>query len=166
MRKRKFLALAAVAPLAAACGAEAPQAAPPTPVVIQPTAVPMANKIVLYGDMVLFAGQDNPEVCTLRNRFKRGESVGFRMTAIYPLTGEYAETSTLTVKLADGMTIPMNWRGTGSNPRKWLWTGKWVVPETAPLGIMKYTVDARDNQGKTGTFAPFDIANSQLTIVA
>ena len=167
MRKRTFLALAATAPLAAACGAEAQQAAPTAaPVVVQPTAVPMANKIILYGDMALFAGQDNPEVCTLRNRFKHGESVGFRMTAISPLTGQLDETADLTVKLANGTTIPMTWRGTGSNPRNWLWTGKWVVPDNAPLGIMKYSVDGKDKDGRTGTFAPFDVANSQLTIVA
>jgi hypothetical protein len=166
MTKRTLLFVTLAAPLAAACR-QAPQAAatPSPPAPAQPTPVPMANKIILYGDMALFAGADNPENCTLRNRFRRGEPVGFRMTAIYPLTGEFAETAELTVKLQTGETIPMRWRGTGDNPRRWLWTAKWVVPENAPLGVIRYTVEARDKEGRTGTFAPFDIQNSLLTIV-
>jgi hypothetical protein len=169
MRRRILLVQVAVAPLAAACGAEAQRAVPTSVPAVVPTAAPpppMADKIILYGDMALFAGADNPESCTLRSRFKRGEAVGFRMTAIYPLTGQYAETAALTVKLANGVDIPMNWRGTGSNPRNWLWTGKWVIPADAPLGITRYTVEGKDKDGKTGKFAPFDVENSQLTIVA
>ncbi|HEU5318995.1 MAG TPA: hypothetical protein VFX49_22990 [Chloroflexota bacterium] len=170
MKKRSIVIAALSAPLAAACGGEAqkavpttmPAAAPP----VQPTAVPMANKIILFGDMALFDNASNPENCVLKSRYRRGEGVGFRMSAIYPLTGEFAETAELTVKLANGETIPMRWRGTGNDPRKWLWTAKWVVPETAPIGIMKYTVDAKDKEGRTGSFAPFDVQASQLTIVA
>ena len=169
MRKRKVMTLAVAAPLAAACG-DAPQAAPTPPAAApppaQPTALPMANKIVLFGDMALFAGGSNPENCVLKSRYKRGEPVGFRMSAIYPLTGQFAETAELTVKLANGESVPMRWRGTGDNPRNWLWTAKWVVPDNAPIGVMRYTVDAKDKEGKTGTFAPFDIESSLLTIVA
>ena len=172
MRKRKFLALAAVAPLAAACGGEASKAAAPAAPtaapVIQPTAAPppMANKIVLYGDMALFAGGDNPENCVLKSRYKHGDGVGFRMTAIYPLTGQFAETADLTVKLGTGETLPMRFRGTGTNPHPGMWTAKWTVPDNAPLGVMKYTVEAKDKEGRSGTFAPFDVEASQLTIVA
>lgn len=167
MKKRQFMFMALAAPLAAACG-ESPQAIPtavPAPPPPQPTAVPMANKIVLYGDMALFAGRDNPENCVLKSRYQRGEGVGFRMSAIYPLTGEFAETADLTVKLASGDTIPMRYRGTDP-ARKGFWTAKWVVPDDAPLGIMRYTVDAKDKDGRTGTFAPFDVDASLLTIVA
>lgn len=167
MRKRPLFTLAVAAPLAAACGAEAqkvePTAAPPP---VRPTAIPMANKIILYGDMALFDTPANPDNCILKSRFRRGEAVGFRMTAIMPLSGEIDETADLTVKLANGESVPMRWRGTGDNPRKWLWTGKWVVPETAPVGVMKYTVEAKDKEGRTGTFAPFDVVSSMLTIVA
>lgn len=169
MSRRKFLALTLSAPLAAACAGEAPAALPtaaPVPTVAQPTAVPMANKLILYGDMALFAGGDNPENCILKSRYRRGEPVGFRMTAIYPLTGEFAETADLTVKLPTGENVAMRYRGTGNNPRKGFWTAKWVVPDNAPLGIMRYTVDGRDQAGRTGTFAPFDVETSLLTIVA
>jgi hypothetical protein len=166
MNKRDVLILALGAPLAAACGAEAPPAAPTAAPAAQPPAIPMANKIILYGDMALFAGGTNPENCVLKSRYRRGEPVGFRMTAIYPLSGEFAETAELLVKLANGETIPMRWRGTGDNPRRWLWTAKWVVPDNAPLGVMRYTVDAKDKEGRAGTFAPFEIEASLLTIVA
>jgi hypothetical protein len=171
MKKRQFILFALAAPasalLAAACG-EAPKATPtgvPAPAA-QPTAIPMADKLVLYGDMVLFGGSDNPDTCTGRTRFKRGESVGFRMTAIYPLSGQVADTAELTVKLANGDTVSMNFRGTGPNPHPGMWTGKWVVPASAPLGIMRYTVEAKDKEERTGTFAPFNVDASQLTIVA
>lgn len=166
MNKRTLLTFLVAAPIAAACGSQAAQALPTATPLPQPTPVPMVNKIILYGDMVLFAGGDNPENCVLKSRYRRGEAVGFRMTAIYPLTGEFAETAELTVKLATGETIPMRYRGTGDRPRKGMWTAKWVVPDDAPLGIMRYTVEAKDKEGRTGTFAPFDVDASMLTIVA
>lgn len=169
MRKRKFLALTLATPFVAACGAAtqsaAPTVAPPAPVVVQPTPVPMANKLVVYGDTVLFADGTNPDVCTAKSRFKRGESVGFRMTAIYPLTGQVADTADLNVKLATGDAVPMRYRGDPPNPHPGMWTGKWVVPDSAPLGVMKFTVEAKDKEGHTGTYTPFDVAASMLTIV-
>ncbi len=168
MKKRPLILLALAGPLAAACGGEAqkaePTAAPAPPA--RPTALPMLNKIILYGDMALFDSGSNPDNCILKSRYRRGEGVGFRMTAINPLSGEIDETADLTVKLANGENIPMRWRGTGDNPRKWMWTAKWVVPDTVPLGVMKYTVEAKDKEGRTGVFAPFDVLSSMLTIVS
>jgi hypothetical protein len=43
---------------------------------------------------------------------------------------------------------------------------KWVVPDDAPLGVLRYTVSARDSRGRTGTFKPFEVQTSQLTIVS
>src|SRR5205823_8050974 len=61
-----------------------------------------ATTLIMYGDIVLFAGGENPENCTPKSRFKRGDPVGFRATAIDPTTGKVAEAATLTVKLASG----------------------------------------------------------------
>jgi hypothetical protein len=33
------------------------------------------------------------------------------------------------------------------------------------MGIIRYTVTARDPQGRTGEFKPFDVDSSQITIV-
>jgi hypothetical protein len=167
MKKRSLLASALAAPVAVACSGDQPKATPTVAAVAAPaTPIPMANKLLLYGDMALFSGSGDPESCILKSRYRRGEPVGFRMTAIYPLSGEFAETAELTVKLANGEAVPMRWRGTGDSPRKWLWTAKWVVPANAPLGVIRYTVDAKDKDGRTGTFAPFDIEASLLTVVA
>ncbi len=124
-----------------------------------------ASTLILYGDIVLFAGQQDPENCTAKSRFKRGEPVGFRATAVDPANGKFAEGAQLTVKLATGEALPMNYRGTGASPRPGFWTVKWVVPDSAPIGVMRYTIEAKDDQGHTGVFAPFDIASSILTIV-
>ena len=43
---------------------------------------------------------------------------------------------------------------------------KWIVPDDAPTGIVRYTVTAKDPQGRTGEFKPFDVEASQITIVA
>jgi hypothetical protein len=40
-----------------------------------------------------------------------------------------------------------------------------MVPNDAPLGIVRYTVTAKDPQGRTGEYKPFDVETSQLTIV-
>lgn len=153
----------------AGCGAQ--QAAsvpePPTP---EPTAAPppMADKLILYGDLTKFGERGAPDTCILKNRFTRGEGVGFRMTAIDPLTGEYVETAELVVHVTYGeksVDVPMRYRGTGDNPRPGFWTAKWVVPDDAPTGVVKYTVSGKDDQGRTGEFRPFQIQPSELTIV-
>jgi hypothetical protein len=163
-------ALAIIAmPLIVACGG-ASEAAPPPTQPPPPTAVPpaMANKLILYGDIVLFGTKGTPNICTLSNQYKPGQSVGFRMTAIDPLTGKVVDTAELTVHVTlTGKTIdvPMKYRGTGTNPHPGMWTGKWVVPKDAPTGTVKYTVTGKDPQGRTGEFAPFQVQPSELTIV-
>jgi hypothetical protein len=125
-----------------------------------------ATTLIMYGDVVLFAGQENPETCTPKSRFKRGDPVGFRATAIDPATGKVADAAQLTVKLANGEALPMKYRGDGTaSAHPGLWTTKWVVPDTAPTGVLHYTIEAKDNLGRTAVWAPFEIVPSILTIV-
>lgn len=145
---------------------------PPTATAVPPqptaTALPMANKLVLYGDIAKFGTKGAPDTCVLQNRYHRGESVGFRMTAINPLTGKFDENAKLVVHVTyAGKTtdVPMNYRGTGSNPRPGFWTAKWVVPADAPTGIVQYSVTGTDDSGRTGEFKPFQVQPSELTIV-
>ncbi|MCC7105573.1 MAG: hypothetical protein IT307_10555 [Chloroflexi bacterium] len=152
-------------------GAAQEQAAPP-PVVSPPLnaqgAYDPSNTLVLYGDMALFSGRSNPESCTLKNRYKRGEPVGFRMTAIEPASGAFAETAELVVRipLPDRIeALPMRYRGTGDGARPGFWTVKWVVPDDTPTGVIRYTVEAQDKEGRTGIWAPYNIETSMLTIV-
>jgi hypothetical protein len=50
-------------------------------------------------------------------------------------------------------------------PERTFWVAKWTVPADAPVGVVKYTVSAKDSQGRTGEFIPFDVQTSQITIV-
>lgn len=142
--------------------------------VIQPPA-PLAgqaagggSRLVVYGDTTYFFGLGIPRSCALSSQFKRGEPIGFRMTALDPVTGARDRAATLVVHLTyAGKTIdiPMRDRQTDKQPERTFWVAKWVVPDDARVGIVRYTVTARDSQGRTGEFRPFDVDTSQIAIV-
>jgi hypothetical protein len=127
-----------------------------------------ANTLIVYGDMALFQPPGHPDNCVLRNRFKRGEPVGWRMFVADPQTGNREESAQLIVHVNfAGRTqdIPMRYRATAAQPERQFWVAKWVVPQDAPIGIVRYTVTATDKHGRTGEFKPFEVQASQLTIV-
>ena len=124
--------------------------------------------LTVYGDVMYFLGPGKPLNCTLNNRFKRGDPVGFRATAIDPSTGKRDKGTQLVVHLQyAGRTvdIPMRDRQTVQQPERDFWVAKWMVPADAPLGIVRYTITARDPHGRTGEFKPFEVEASQITIV-
>jgi hypothetical protein len=147
------------------------EAPPPPPQAGHPT-----GKLVIWGDLASF---DNPPTlpthCILTNRFKRGQRVGFRMTAIDGGSGEFENTAVMTVHLkyaGNTIDVPMRWRGVGGAPAaeyprqpSEMWTGTWTVPADAAPGVLSYTVTATDRFGRTATFSPFINLVSQLTIV-
>jgi len=127
-----------------------------------------AAGLVVYGDMTLFAGLGKPDNCILKSRYKRGEPVGFRMTAIDPATGKYEPSAELVVHLEYAgakVDVPMRYRGTAKQPELEFWVAKWVVPMDAPTGIVRYSVTAKDKKGRAGEFKPFRQDLSELTIV-
>jgi hypothetical protein len=126
------------------------------------------GRLILYGDMALFQPPGHPENCILRNRFKRGEPVGWRMFVADPSTQKREASAQLVVHLTvSGKTIdiPMRYRATEKQPEREFWVAKWIVPADAPVGIIRYTVTATDKYGRTGEFKPFEVQASQLTIV-
>lgn len=126
------------------------------------------GNLVVWGDLTYFFGPGQPLNCTMQNRYKKGEPVGFRATAINPETGKRDKATKLVVHLSyAGRTvdIPMRDRQTAQQPEREFWVAKWIVPEDAPVGIVRYTITATDPQGRTGEFKPFEVATSQLTIV-
>ena len=136
------------------------------------------GKLVIWGDVALFSTPADPDNCILTNRFKRGQKVGFRMTAFDGGSGEVENTATLTVHVNYGgktADAPMRWRGAAGPsapaPRGYLrspvelWTGSWTVPADAPTGTLSYTVTATDKFGRTASFTPFSAEASQLVIV-
>ena len=97
-----------------------------------------------------------------------GEPVGFRMNAINPATDKRDRATELVVHLNfAGKTIdlPMRDRQNERQPEREFWVAKWIVPDDAPMGIVRYTVTAKDPQGRTGEFKPFEVQASQITIV-
>ena len=126
------------------------------------------DRLVVYGDTVFFFGPGKPLNCTLTNQFKKGQPVGFRMVAINPATGKRDRATQLVVHLSyNGKTvdIPMRDRQTEKQPEREFWVAKWIVPDDATTGIVRYTVTAKDPQGRTGEFKPFDVEASQITII-
>ena len=157
-----------------AAGAQGRGAAAPAPPPARQPGHGM-GQLVIWGDVSLFEKIGTPDNCILTNRFKKGQRVGFRMTAKDGGTGETENTAVLTVHITyAGKTVdaPMRWRGGGANtPRGYLrppsdlWTGFWLVPDDAPVGMVTYTVTATDSFGRKATFTPFSFETSQLMIV-
>src|SRR4051794_9952953 len=94
-------------PAAPARGRGAPPPPPP------PQAGHPMGKLVIWGDL---ESSDQPESppphCVLTNRFKRGQRVGIRMTAIDGGSGEVENTAVLTAHLTYGgqtVDVPMRW---------------------------------------------------------
>jgi hypothetical protein len=150
--------------------------APPPPPAKQPGHG--TGKLVIWGDLASFQPRGHPMNCLTMNRFKRGEPVGFRMTAIDGGTGEVENTAELVAHVIYGgktIDVPMRWRGAGGpnapppsgylRPIVELWTGRWEVPADAPTSMLLYTVSAKDAFGRTTIFQPFSFSSSQLTIV-
>jgi hypothetical protein len=126
------------------------------------------DRLVVYGDLAYFFGPGKPANCTLNNRFKRGDPVGFRMTAINPATGKRDPATQLVVHLNYGgktIDLPMRDRALVNAPERQFWVAKWIVPNDAWPEILRYTVTAKDPQGRTGEFKPFEVETSQLQIV-
>jgi hypothetical protein len=127
-----------------------------------------SDRLILYGDMVTFYGRGKTNNCILQSRYKRGEPVGFRMFAADPATGKREPSAELVVHITYGgqtVDVPMRYRATVKEPQFDFYVAKWVVPENAPIGMIRYTVTAKDQKGRTGEFKPFDNDLSQLTIV-
>jgi hypothetical protein len=126
------------------------------------------GRLIVYGDIALFQPPGHPENCILRNRFKKGDPVGFRMFVADPSTGNREESAQLVVHLTVGgktVDIPMRYRATEKQPERQFWVAKWVVPDGTPTGIIRFTVTATDKYGRSGEFKPFEVQASQLTIV-
>ena len=127
------------------------------------------GNLILRGDMAVFFGPGKPSNCTLRNVYKRGEPVGWRIEAVDPETGKHVEPEAeLFVHLnyaGKAQDIKMRWRATAQQPERQFWVAKWIVPADAATGIVRFTVTAKDKLGRTGEFKPFDVEASQLTIV-
>jgi hypothetical protein len=136
-----------------------------------------SGRLIVWGDLALFQPPQHPEGCTLRNRFKRGDPVGFRLFAIDGATNQPELSAELVVHLTyAGRRIDISAlnRSVAQYPpgskdpmpiRAGLWTAKWIVPNDAQTGIVRYTVTGKDRYGRTVEFAPPGPEPTLLTIV-
>ena len=133
------------------------------------------GKLVIWGDLANFDRPGANPRCYATSRFKRGQRVGFRMTAVDGGSGDVENTATLTVHIkyqGNTIDVPMRWRGVGNFPAAEyprtpaeMWTGAWQVPDDAPIGMLSYTVTGTDRFGRTASFTPFPNLLSQLAVV-
>jgi hypothetical protein len=135
-----------------------------------------AAKLILWGDIAVFQPPPNPENCIVKNRFKRGEPVGFRLYALDGGTNQPEASAQIVVHITHGgktYDIPALYRGvpqksdTGGTMlvRANQWTAKWKVPNDAPIGTVHYSATARDKYGRTAEWTPQGGEPSWVTIV-
>lgn len=128
-------------------------------------------RLFFEGDMVrggTAAGTTGP-TCVLASQFKRREAVVWRIR-VRDQGGKDLDGSrlkSLAVKLPDGQMFAARF---GAHPKggdsDHFWSTSWVVPADYPTGSFAYSVVASDNDGSVHTWAPFNVALSQLTIIA
>jgi len=142
----------------------------------QETKTKPVGKLILFSDLAVFQPGPRPEVCTMRNRFKKGESVGFRLYAVDGGTNQPEESATVVVHISLGgktFDLPALYRGVshdsdrgGTMPiRVGMWTAKWKVPDDAPTGTVHYSATASDKYGRAAEWTPQGGEPSFLTIV-
>jgi hypothetical protein len=160
MKRYRFLTMTAVAALLAVATSDRIAGQAPS------------GKLILAGDILVFSGPGKPENCFMKNRFKRGEPVGFRITALDGATGEVEKSAQIVVHITYGgktVDVPARYRGVPNSPGgtvPYLWTAKWIVPDDAPTGIVRWKAEAKDDKGRTTEWTQFqNTPPSQLTVI-
>jgi len=138
-----------------------------------------AGQLVLFADTAVFADPTkpaNPDNCTLKNRFKAGDFVGFRLYAVDGASNKPEESAQVVVHISSGgktYDLPTLYRavphkneaGRDMPIRPGMWTAKWKVPEDAPTGTVHYSATATDKYGRTAEWTPKGGEGSWVTIV-
>jgi hypothetical protein len=136
-----------------------------------------AGKLILWADIAVFQPPPHPENCTVKNRFKKGEPVGFRLYALDGGTNQPEPTAEVVVHINHGgktYDIPALYRGVAQKNaetgqpmpvRANQWTAKWKVPNDAPTGTVHYSATAKDKYGRTAEWKPQGGEPSWVTIV-
>ena len=113
-----------------------------------------SQRLMVYGDTVYFYGASpNPANCTESSRYKKGDPIGFRMTVLDPATGKRDRSTQVVLHLTyNGKTVdlPMRDRQTEKQPEREFWIAKWVVPDDASTGIVRYYSDCQRFAGPHG----------------
>jgi hypothetical protein len=137
------------------------------------TTTALAEPLALQADMV-WGPLNIPEdemagaVCVNLSQFPRNSEIVWRARVIDPVSGEELGDDALDsveVNLGDGQTFEMRYGPhPRDNPTDFFWTTSWDIPANYPTGTVDWEVVASTSDGRTGTFTPFDVAPSLLTI--
>jgi hypothetical protein len=137
-----------------------------------PAAEDPAQPAALFIEADLVNGTLGPALCVLQNRFAPGERVVFRARVVDGQTGQVATNAAVLVRFADGSTLPLFYSLPRPPPHldygpvgEDVWVNVWVVPPDAPVGIVRYTIEAVDG-GRVGRYAPVNVEASLLTVVS
>ena len=79
-----------------------------------------SGRLVMFADMALFSGPNQPRNCFTMNRYKVGDPVGFRVTVVDGTTGQPAPDAEVVVHLTYGgktEDVPARYRGAGRGNR-------------------------------------------------
>ena len=124
----------------------------------------------LFVDADLVSGVPGPSLCVLQSRFAPGDRVVFRARVFDAQTGQISPTAAVTVRFADGSTVPLFYGRPQPPPHvdygpvgEPFWANVWIVPEDAPPGIVRYTIEATAGD-HVGRFIPLNVEASLLTI--
>lgn len=132
----------------------------------QPVALSVATDVV-WGPFNLTDEEKPGKTCVNNSRFPRNSQIVWRTRIIDPATGEQMgdDVVAVQVRLGDGQVIDLKY---GDHPRDTptdtFWAGSFKVPVDYPTGTLSYEVVATATDGRTGTFLPFNVAPSLLTI--
>ena len=132
----------------------------------QATTLSVATDVV-WGPFNLPDEEKPVKSCVLNSRFPRNSQVVWRTRVIDPVTGEQLgdDVVAVQVRLGDGQVIDLKY---GDHPRDTptdtFWAGSFKVPVDYPTGTLSYEVVATATDGRTGSFLPFNVAPSLLTI--
>jgi hypothetical protein len=158
-----------VLPIVAVLFASLPRAGYATPEHQAADSSPQPAGLSVEADLV--NGTLGPSLCVVQNRFAPGDRVVFRARVFDAQTGQVAPNAAVLVRFADGSSLPLfyslprppphlNYGPVGED----VWVNVWVVPPDAPLGIVRYTIEAVDG-GRMGRYLPMNVEASLLTIV-
>jgi plastocyanin len=119
--------------------------------------------LTVYGDMVTNVG------CLEINIGHRGELIVWRTRVVDPVTGKDMtdkDLKSVQAVLPDGLKFDEVYGGHpgGGTPTDYFWSAPWEVPLTYPTGSLGYQVNVVANDGRTGSYKPFEVAASKLTI--
>jgi hypothetical protein len=142
-------------------------AAPVGPVAADPGRQPAG----LFVEADIVSGVPGPSLCVLQSRFAPGDRVVFRARVFDAQTGQVSPSAAVTVRFADGSTLPLFYGRPQPPPHldygpvgEPFWANVWIVPEDAPLGIVRYTIEAAAGD-QVVRFVPLNVEASLLTIV-